>query len=291
MLPTGVVSFLQKHRRLGGLALRCVPDIRRRIEIEHIGAFDIRLRTNRSLWIRSPLVIEGTMLGYLKRLVRPGDVVYDIGANVGLYTRFAARFGAGHTVAFEPMSANIELLRRNIALARDGGKFELMELAVSDRDGEELLQIDSVMSATATLDRVGGGAPSEGHKLYGMAPKTERVRVAKLDTLVFERGLRPPNVMKIDIEGAEGMALSGARRVLAEHHPSLIVEIHSAEMGREVLSVLGENGYHVYAYLREGKTYHYRPVPTNQPELLQPYDYIVASTDDALVRDTIDPLR
>jgi FkbM family methyltransferase len=292
MLPTSVVSFLQRHRKLGGLALRCVPDIRHRIKIEHIGPFDIRLRRNRSLWIRSPLLIEGQMLGYLQRLVRPGDVVYDIGANVGLYTRFAAQFGAGRTFAFEPMAANIELLRRNVDLALDAAaKIEVMELAVSDRDGEELLQVDDVMSATATLDRVRSGEPSEGHQLYGLAPKTERVRVAKLDTLVFERGLPPPQVMKIDIEGAEGMAMRGARRVLAEHRPAIAMELHNAEVSREVLSILGENAYSVFAYVREGKGKpRYRSVPTNEPELLQPYDYIVASTEPARLEEAILPL-
>jgi FkbM family methyltransferase len=292
VLPTGVVSFLQRHRKLGGLALRCVPDIRHRITIEHIGPFDIRLRRNRSLWIRSPLVIEGLMLGYLKRLVRPGDVVYDIGANVGLYTRFAIEFGAARTIAFEPMADNIELLRRNAALARDGAaKIEVLELAVGDSDGEELLQVDDVMSATASLDRVRGGAPSEGHQLYGIAPKTQRVKVAKLDTLVFEQKLAPPRVMKIDIEGAELLALRGASRVLREHRPSLAIEIHSADIGRDVLALLGEHGYSVFAYVKEGKgNPSYRSVPTDQPSLLQPYDHIVASTDPEQLKDAIRPL-
>ena len=55
-----------------------------------IGLFRIRARRNRSFWLRDPLAQERFPLAALRALVRPGDVVYDVGANIGLYTRFFA---------------------------------------------------------------------------------------------------------------------------------------------------------------------------------------------------------
>jgi FkbM family methyltransferase len=290
MLPQWLVGFFLRHRKLGRVALGMVPDVRRRISIDPIGPFEIRLRRHRSYWIRSPLAQEALMLGSLKRLIQPGDTVYDVGANVGLYTRFISRFGAGKTLAFEPMSENIALLKRNVALAQgDSDKIQVLAFAVGDTDGSELLQIDNVMSGTASLDRVLGGQASFGRKLYGYGPLTERVRVAKLDSLVFEENLPPPRVMKIDIEGAEMLALRGADRVLREHRPDLAIELHGPEMVKEVLAHLDGLGYACFAYVKDGGKYVYRRVHPQEANNLMGYDHIVASTRPEKLEAPISP--
>jgi FkbM family methyltransferase len=289
-LPNGVVSFFTKHRSLGVMALKCVPDIRRRIDVDHIGPFVIRLRRNRSFWIRSPLATEGLMLGYLKRLIQPGDVVFDIGANVGLYTRFIAHFGAGQVFAFEPMSENVDLLRKNVALARSG-RFEVMQMALSDKDGDELLQVDDVMSGTASLDRVRGGEASFGRKIYGLSPLTERVRVARLDTLVASGKLPPPQVMKIDVEGAEELVLEGASQVILEHRPALAIELHGSELAAAVITRLDRVGYCVFGYVREGKKVRYTRLKPEDAGLLGSYDHIVADTRPERIETPIEPFQ
>jgi FkbM family methyltransferase len=290
MLPQWLVGFFLRHRKLGQAALNMVPDVRRRIRIEPIGPFEIRLRRHRSYWIRSPLAQEALMLGYLQRLIQPGDIVYDVGANVGLYTRFISRFGAGKTLAFEPMSENVALLKRNVALAPGGSdSIQVHAFAVGDTDGSELLQVDDVMSGTASLDRVLGGQASFGRKLYGYGPLTERVRVAKLDSLVFDEKLPPPRVMKIDIEGAEMLALRGAERVLREHHPDLAIELHGPEMVKEVLAHLDAHGYACFAYVNEGGNYKYRRVYPTEAADMKGYDHIVASTRPEKLEAPISP--
>ena len=65
----------------------------------------IRLRRNRSFWLRDIYSLEWYPVAALQALVRPGDMVWDIGANIGLYSRLLAnKFDAGNVVAFEPMS-------------------------------------------------------------------------------------------------------------------------------------------------------------------------------------------
>jgi hypothetical protein len=73
---------------LGRLVLKCIPDIPRVIQIPGIGPFRIHLRRNRSFLLHPPLFLEGFMLSALERAIRPGDTVFDVGANLGLYTRF-----------------------------------------------------------------------------------------------------------------------------------------------------------------------------------------------------------
>jgi len=289
-LPGGVVRFFTKNRKLGLFALRLVPDVRHRIKVDTIGPFEIRLRRNRSFWIRSPLAAEAVMLGYLKHLTRPGDVVYDIGANVGLYARFLARFGAGQVMAFEPMSENIELLRANVALAGpDASRIRVLTLAVGDKDGNELLQVDDVMSATASLDRLNDGEASFGRKTYGLPPRTEAVRVAKLDTLIAE-GLPPPQVMKVDVEGAEGWVLEGAARTLAEHRPALAIELHGLDKAERVLGLLEQHGYLAFAHVLEGKRVVYRRVRPGDSAVLGPYGHVVAHVDASRIEAPIPAL-
>ena len=68
------------------------------------------------------------------------------------------------------------------------------------------------------------------------------IEVDSLDNFVYVAGNPPPDFIKLDVEGAEGRALTGARRLLAEHRPGLLLEIHG-EPGREVWQVLQEFGY------------------------------------------------
>jgi FkbM family methyltransferase len=247
-------SWLRGRPALGRVALQCVPDICTRINVETIGPFYIRLRRNRSFWLRDPLTHERIVFGGLKRLVRPGDVVYDVGANVGLYTRFlVAAFGASRVLAFEPMRSNIELLRKNIAVdPATAACVTVFELALGDSDGQELLQVDDVMSASASLDRVREGRPAEGRQQFGLPPATEQVVVRRLDTLINEAKLPPPDVIKVDIEGAEQLFLSGALDTLAKYRPRLIMEMHDPATTRQVLKTLESQGYSTYGFAPEG---------------------------------------
>jgi len=67
--------------------LRAIPDIRWRVNVAEVGPMVISLRRNRSYWLRPALAHETFMLDAMRRIVRPGDVVYDAGANIGLYVR------------------------------------------------------------------------------------------------------------------------------------------------------------------------------------------------------------
>lgn len=287
-------GYLRRKPTLGRLALTCLPDIRWATHVRPIGKMTIRLRRNRSFWLRDPLTHEWFMFGIFKRLIQPGDVVYDVGSNIGLYARFLVRcFGAGQVVGFEPMTENFELLSLNVR--HDpivAARVRVLKVALGDTDGQAALQIDDISSASAVLDSVTGGQASQSRRQYGLAPRTETVSVRRLDHLLAEEKLPPPRVMKIDIEGAGALALGGARQTLERYRPKLAVELHGQDEGRAVWDILAPLGYHCFGYVARDGVNTYAEV--SRDEIRNTSDYwqpthLIASCDAAELAEPIKP--
>lgn len=164
--------------------------------------------------------------------LRAGDVVYDIGANVGYFTLLAAQAvgPSGHVYSFEPNPPTLARLRRNVEL-NSLANVTVLPLALGDRDEE------------ITFHAVGGansGASSLRDGLVGSSSTT--VRLARLDDLRGEHVVRSPDVVKMDVEGAEYLALRGMPSTLAEPGwRSLIIEISDRflrELGGDEASLL-----------------------------------------------------
>ncbi len=135
--------------------------------------------------------------------IRPGDIVLDLGAHVGYYTLLMARQVGprGKVFAFEPDSANFELLRRNVEES-GYGNVTLVRKAASDRNG------------MAQLYR---SADNQGdHRLYPCAEQRPSVNVdtVRLDDFFADSSIRLC-LIKMDIQGCEAMALDGMRQLLA----------------------------------------------------------------------------
>jgi FkbM family methyltransferase len=249
---------------LGRLALRAIPDLLWHVSVEPVGKMEIRLRRHRGYWLRSPLSNDAFMMGALTRLLSPGDIVYDIGANIGLYSRFLIqRFHASKVYAFEPMSQNRPQLARNLQLGGCAGQVVVLPFAVADEDGTTTFQVDDVTSFSGTLNAVTGGAASPSRKQYNLPPITECVQVVQLDTVILDRGLMLPDVIKMDIEGAEAMALRGARKLLREQKPALVIELHGASVAIEVLQILWDCNYYCFGYLETKDGLVYKEITTS----------------------------
>ncbi|MDQ6831582.1 MAG: FkbM family methyltransferase, partial [Gemmatimonadota bacterium] len=123
--------------------------------------------------------------------LRPGQVVYDLGANAGLYSIIAASAvgESGSVVAVEPLPRNLRFLRRNIALNRFT-QVDVIDAAVSDHEGTARFDV---------ADNVGVGHLSDRGSL--------EVQLVSLDALIAKGRIRPPDIMKIDVEGAAGAVL------------------------------------------------------------------------------------
>lgn len=142
----------------------------------------------------------------------PGGTVYDLGANAGFYAIIAAKTvgPAGQIYAFEPSPELSRRIRTNAA-ANGFTNVEVIESAVFNTDG----QID--------FGLVGDLSVSNSINASGAAQKIA-VPCTRIDT--FAANHRPPDLILIDVEGAEAEALQGAMQSIREHQPVIMVEVH-----------------------------------------------------------------
>jgi FkbM family methyltransferase len=242
-------NWIRLRPRLAAAVLRIVPDYSTTIRLPHLGRFRIRLRRNRAFWLRDPEEFERYPFRVLQHLVRPGDVVADIGANLGLYSRFVASWTrAARVLAFEPWLENSVFLQSNVNLGGAEAKVDILTCALADVEGQAEFQIDDVQSASGSLDKVRGGAASEGRANLHLPPRKAQVDCRTLDGLIEAGRIPAPDVLKIDVEGAEALVLRGAARLLAERRPRLLMELHGAQESRDVLELLFKNEYEVVAW-------------------------------------------
>lgn len=168
---------------------------------------------------------------------RPGDIVLDCGANAGVYTKTALASGAKLVVAIEPGPENLECLRRNLAREIGEGKVIVVPKGVWDKDDFLTLNADPNNSARDSL-----------YGLNGPGIKQVKVELTTIDKLVTELGLPRVDFIKMDIEGAEKKAVSGARETIRKFRPRMaICTYHQADdpvqIPNEVRSI--EPGYRV----------------------------------------------
>ena len=278
-------SRVRSSPALGRFALRCLPNANVHMQLPVLGSLQINLRRNRSFWLRDPLLVEQPMFNALRRLIHPGDVVYDAGSNIGLYARFIISVsGASKVIAFEPMPDNLALLRHNIDIGGIADKVRVFPCALSETDSQEEFQLDDMSSASATLSRISGGNACQGRRQYGLAPLTAVVTTRNIDSVVEGEGCPPPDVIKIDVEGAEGLVVSGARRTLLKYRPRLAIELHGIDCGQAVVPQLNRLGYHCYGFLvKDGVECYSRVTNEDVADLKSQYDlhFLFASCDAA----------
>jgi FkbM family methyltransferase len=154
----------------------------------------------------------------LRRLLKPGMVVYDAGANVGFTAVMAARRvqpANGRVVCFEPLPVNASQIRLNASLNQFDW-IDVKEIALGATDGGA----EFLVSESPTWGRLAsaGATPKQSGTLH--------VPVRSLDSLADAGEIPPPDFIKMDIEGAEADALIGGKRLLARARPVMVIELH-----------------------------------------------------------------
>ena len=198
---------------------------------------------------------EPETLEWIERYFRPDDVMYDVGANIGLYSLFAAIHLEKQckVFAFEPEALNFAKLSRNIYLNSLSGTVVPCCLAITDEVG-----FDSFFLNPDNFDKiVNGDELAAGSALHSFrSPKDFSGRTFKpvhmqggvgvsLDYLWQVWGLDFPNHVKIDVDGLEEQAITGARHTLTDQRlRSVLVEVSGKE-GHEdsILHTLNEAGF------------------------------------------------
>jgi FkbM family methyltransferase len=195
------------------LTLQQYEDLNPRCEIEHNGvtmAFATPSAMTRwraeSIYQKEPWTLE-----WIAEF-RPDDILLDCGANVGMYTIWAAVTRRARVVAFEPESQNYAILNRNILINGLAGRVKAYCMGLSDASGLFDLHMADL--------RVGGSCHSLGEALdfkhEPLAAKFVQGGIADtLDQLVASGTVPVPTHIKIDVDGFEPKVVAGARTTLA----------------------------------------------------------------------------
>lgn len=161
----------------------------------------------------------------------------DVGANIGLYGfLFGALRPTGNVLMVEPDSSNASLIRRTIE--KHGLPVELIEAAVSDQAGEITFHVDNLTGATGSIESVAFIATH-----HGQTPKPVTIHAITLD----ETLRHDPDLIKIDVEGAELKVFRGATALLSRAQPALFFECDQKKA--EVSEFLKGFGYQFFDFV------------------------------------------
>lgn len=211
-------------RSLQQLLRPFVPNLGLRIRhIDGTNQLEVRCREHLGLIARGAKAYEPQYVSVLKTLLKSGDTVFDIGANIGFYSVLFSNWvgSRGRVVSYEPDPANLKLLRRNLEL--NGCKNVVVRpAALSNESGTELFSVDRVTRSTGHL----GPGATYGETIFGTG-KEDLIRVvaSTLDDEVSEYGA--PDLIKMDIEGGEHNALAGGIHTLRSHRPLIVSELNA----------------------------------------------------------------
>lgn len=192
---------------------------------------------------------EPHIVAWLKEWLKAGDTFWDIGANWGWISLPAARIvgTSGRVIAIEPSPSNAAWLKRHIALNQCENIVTVIKAAVCEQHGGEV-------NFTLLND---GHSPSNSlmfsSSVNGESPEVSRllsVPAISLDGLLVEQG-RAPNLVKIDVEGAELKVLKGATKLLSSKTaPILLLAVHpfwqaTPQDCQEIVNLLRGMGYQI----------------------------------------------
>lgn len=176
--------------------------------------------------------VEPAKTQALLSVLRPGQVVIDVGANIGYYTILASRRvgRGGRVIACEPFTRNVHYLHRHIHL-NGAANVAVIPAACSDREG--LSRFDPGRDCAEGRLVANGDEASEA---------VEFVPTVTIDEIVRQSRVRP-DVLKVDVEGAEEQVLRGASETLRAAHPIVLLGVHSDALRRVCTSMLASFGY------------------------------------------------
>lgn len=210
----------------------------------------VSLSRNLSFVLSAGEAAEEAERGYFIRITKLGgfQTFYDIGANVGLYGfMFKNLVPRGKVLLFEPDVSNAKLIRRTLdKYPRDDT--QLVEAAVSDREGTADFYEDALSGAAGTLQLDVRGGFVSTH--YHVVPSKITVKTVTLDQMVLQHGA--PDFIKIDVEGAELSVFEGASNLIETSHPAIMFECDSRDL--KIMDILARAGYVLFDFSTLKKT-------------------------------------
>jgi FkbM family methyltransferase len=217
------------------LRARIVPDRIEWVQVQHGIATGLWMRidlaSERSWWAGNH---EPALQEKLRGLLRENIVMYDVGAHIGFYSLPAARLGA-QVVAFEPDPETAARLRAHVERNNLSQRIKVVEAALWSVS-------DSLVSFRTGLPRSQGGISCGDCRPVVATGPFIQVMAVRLDDFLAAGG-PAPQLIKVDVEGAESEVLNGAADTIRVCRPSLIIEVHTPDEEASVSRFLAHNCY------------------------------------------------
>lgn len=175
------------------------------------------------MFLRTKGVFEPLQTHLFLRTLKKGNIVFDVGANVGYYTILASKAVGrkGVVYAFEPDPRNLIYLKKNVK-SNNCRNVVIVEKALTEKNQTAMLAYDLANPGESSLA-----------KTHSTDSRSVPIETITLDTFVKQHGIIEINVIKMDIEGAEILALLGAKNTLKKmKHTTLFVECNKRALAR-----------------------------------------------------------
>ena len=208
-----------------------------------INGFPVKLPTRYINYF--PADYERENFDFLRKYVKPGDNILDIGAHIGLFSTAAAQLTGinGKVYAFEPAAETQALLKQTIAINHFEGLIEPHNEAMGAASGKTTFYVSAIKG-----DNSNSLVSYKGDReLHAM-----EVNMFCIDDFVSAKNLKKLAFIKIDVEGAEYDALSGATNTLKNQRPVCIVAIHPEPIAakgdslEKIYDLIVTCGYEIY---------------------------------------------
>ncbi len=249
ILPNSVKQAIYKVRPLAavirGVLNRAAPSGLTQVKVVagDLAGYSILLdmQIDKDYWLGT---YEPELQQAVRELIPPGAVIYDVGANIGYVSLLLAKATGpdGHVYAFEALPANADQWRQNMALNGMEDRLSLYAGAVTASGGP----VRFLVHASGGMGKAAGSAGRDDQYQSEIT-----VPGISLDEFIHGQGNPPPQVVKMDIEGGEVLALPGMQRVLAEVRPLMLMELHGHESSRAAWETLTSAGYTI-CWMRRG---------------------------------------
>jgi FkbM family methyltransferase len=228
---------------------RFAPDGKTTVEVASGGLvgtkLSLYLKSEKDYWLGT---YESELQEVLRQKVAPGMVVYDLGANIGYLSFLLSKLvdETGLVYAFEALPENIARIEENLSLNPEMKNIKIIPKAVIDKCKEIGFLIGPSGSTGKTI-----GSGGRQNVNYQSEISIDGISI---DHFVYNEKKPKPDLVKIDIEGGEVLALAGLERVFKQYKPVVLLELHGSEAAEVSLKILRDAGYEIYlikhGYLR-----------------------------------------
>ncbi len=242
LIPLSVKRAIYRSPRLAkwvrGSLNRAAPEGLSTIEIAGGSLTGLRmaldLHKEKAYWVGT---YEVELQAAITDLVKPGMTAYDVGANIGYVTLMLAQAvgETGKVFSFEALPSNFDRLKNNVQLNGLDNRVVLAQNAVVDDERP----VNFWLGPSGAMGKAEGSA---GRTDVSYAQSLV-VQGVSLDSFAYGQKNLTPQVVKMDIEGGEVLALPGMRRVLEEAHPIMLLELHGPEAAHTAWEILHGTGY------------------------------------------------